>query len=103
MLVATSADSLSNTKVLSTMNALWKMKATFGVRLMLITIKNIMVTLDGAALHVQLLRKIMIRIPSVVISASFHSSTKVLSTMNAPWRMKVNFGAPLKLITIESI
>ena len=61
--------------------------------------ENIMVTLDGAAPHVQLHNKMMIT--SVVTSASFLSSTKVLSTMNVPWKMKVTFGVPLKLMEME--
>ena len=37
----------------------------------------------------------------IVISVSSLSSTKVLSTMNAPLKMKVTFGAPLKLMAME--
>ena len=38
----------------------------------------------------------------VATSASSHSSTMVLSTMNAPWKERIPFGVPLKLMKMEN-
>ena len=82
------------------MNAPRKVRAPFGVpqKLMEMEIITVMKTLDGAAPPVQQLRK---RRTSMMVatSASFLSSTMVLSTMNAPWMERIPFGVPLKLMT----